>query len=287
MVCGFNPMEGLWILAQLFEKSRGWVWVLTMNGLRHIRSGITNKHDVNFWKKHVNLFSQEEFARECIPWREYLDVAICKCYWLTFKSEIQSRILLGGKEIDARTWKNCSSALDVLLYRCIPTVLDICMIMIDYDWLWIYTYIYRLFDDIWCIVKYGSIYIFLYTYTHTHTHIYICIHVHIFLHKLICIYCTHTHQIFFLWWSSVPGGDLYGPGLGKHQLFGVSAEQDPGRRCTMLHDVARHWTCCASCCAGCTSCPCKSLRGIQSYVFLWKNSRVKPAGRSCTMLHWH
>ena len=50
---------------------------------------------------------------------------------------------------------------------------------------------------------------------------------------------THTSNI-FLWWSSVPGGDLYGPGLGKHQLFGVSAEQDPGRRCTMLHDVARH-----------------------------------------------
>ena len=50
---------------------------------------------------------------------------------------------------------------------------------------------------------------------------------------------THTPNI-FLWWSSVPGGDLYGPGLGKHQLFGVSAEQDPGRRCTMLHDVARH-----------------------------------------------
>ena len=200
MVCGFNPMEGLWILAQLFEKSRGWFWVLTMNGLRHIRSGITNKHVVNFWKKHVILFSQEEFARECIPWREYLDVAICKCYWLTFKSE-----LLGGKEIDARTWKNCSSALDVLLYRCIPTVMDICMIMIDYECIYIYTY--RLFDDIWCIVKYGSIYIFsvyihAHTHTHTHTHIYcvyiyICIHVHIFLHKLISIYCTHTHTKYF------------------------------------------------------------------------------------------
>ena len=149
-----------------------------------------------------------------------------------------------------------------IIYICIYILIYICINI--YIYICINTIINIILNQ--SLIKYmHTIYTFFYTYFYT---------------------CTHIHQIYFLRWSSVTGSDLYGPGLGKHQLFGVSEEQDPGRRCTMLHDVARHWTCCA----GCTSCPCKSLWGIQWYdmvCIFWKNPRVKISGRSCTMLHWH